>query len=138
MMDVQDCIIRTNVFDVWKLKDNLLFLRPKDNYVIDEDDMKALNEAIGSTFGKTKFFNIVEFGAYNNVTQEARRYAATEESNQYTLADAYIIKSLALKIMGNFYLKVDRPPVPTRLFKDFESALEWLESIEKRSQTLVK
>ena len=64
-------------------------------------------------------------GERTNATEEARRYAAANVP-EGRIAEAIIIGSLPVRIMGNFYLKFHKPEVPTRMFDDREEALKWL------------
>ncbi|MBC5992406.1 DUF7793 family protein [Pontibacter cellulosilyticus] len=63
-------------------------------------------------------------------TKEARDFFATE-GNEGISASALIVNSSAFKMMANFYIMVNRPKNPTRLFTDKASALEWLEQFKK-------
>jgi hypothetical protein len=47
-------------------------------------------------------------------------------ANKYGKADAFVISALPQKIMGNFYLNVFKPKVPTKLFTSEEKAILWL------------
>lgn len=49
-----------------------------------------------------------------------------KEANQYGKADAIVVRSMAQRILGNFYLKFQRPSIPTRLFNSIEEAEKWL------------
>lgn len=60
------------------------------------------------------------------VGDDARKYAAGEDSNKYTIADAFVINSIALKLVGNFYIRYNKPVRPTRIFNNEEDALVWL------------
>jgi hypothetical protein len=64
-------------------------------------------------------------GERTQATEEARRYAAGNVP-EGRVAEAIIIGSLPVRIMGNFYLKFHKPEVPTRMFDDQEEALKWL------------
>ena len=92
-----------------------------------KEGMYAANE-IGR--GK-KFYNIVTFEDFITVSAEAREFAASEESNQYTIADAFVVKNNALKLVGNFYLTFNKPKVPSKLFTDEDKAIAWLYSLQK-------
>ena len=50
------------------------------------------------------------------------------EANKFGKADAYVIKSLPQKILGNFFIKVLKPELPSRLFTNEEEALKWLKA----------
>ena len=44
-------------------------------------------------------------------------------------AEAFVINSLANRIILSMYLKIDKPSNPTKVFKDIESAKKWLSSL---------
>lgn len=60
------------------------------------------------------------------VTREVREWGATPEGARYTLCTAVTCTSLAHKILGSFFIKVQKPQRPTKMFNDVESAKEWL------------
>lgn len=62
-----------------------------------------------------------------NVDKEVRDFGTTKESASNTTANAIVSDSLAHRILGNFFIQVQRPAVPTRMFKKEEEAIEWLE-----------
>ncbi|MEO6902033.1 MAG: hypothetical protein ABI315_02640 [Bacteroidia bacterium] len=55
-----------------------------------------------------------------------REYWAKKESNPYSKADAFMINSDILRLVGNFYLKVNKPERPTKMFTDEQEAIKWL------------
>jgi hypothetical protein len=61
-------------------------------------------------------------------SKESREYLAKKESLPYSLADAYVINSFPQKIAANFYLKVNKPARPTKMFNNKEDALIWLKT----------
>lgn len=65
-------------------------------------------------------------GDYTTFTEEARSFFASERGLQYSIAEAYVFTSLAHKILGNFYLKMDKPRVTTKFFRKRKEAEAWL------------
>ncbi len=65
-------------------------------------------------------------GKYTTISQEGMKYGATEEATVLSKAEAYVINSIAQKILANFYLRIYKPPVPTRFFDSKVKAEEWL------------
>jgi hypothetical protein len=61
-------------------------------------------------------------------SKESREYLAKKESLPYSLADAYVINSFPQKIAANFYLKVNKPARPTKMFNNREDAIIWLKT----------
>lgn len=74
-------------------------------------------------------FDITEV---KQTTKEARDFMANE-GNDLVMASAMIVTSPMLKMMANFYIKVNKPKNPTRLFTDQESALEWLAQYKSKT-----
>lgn len=66
---------------------------------------------------------------------EAREESAGEAGMKYTLADAFVAKTLAQKLMVNFYLKFNKPPKPSKAFASEEDALSWLFSYSWNSKS---
>ncbi|PSR52659.1 hypothetical protein AHMF7605_03525 [Adhaeribacter arboris] len=65
-------------------------------------------------------------------TKEARDYMANE-GNELVLASAMVVNNPMLKMMANFYIMVNKPKNPTRLFTDRDSALDWLEQFKNKN-----
>lgn len=54
------------------------------------------------------------------------KHLAQNKNNPYSKADAFVISSLAQKIIANFYLKFSSPERPTKFFKEKGEAIIWL------------
>ena len=48
------------------------------------------------------------------------------KNNPYSIADGFVLSSIAQKILANFYLKINKPERPTRFFNNEEQAKEWI------------
>lgn len=80
------------------------------------EDISSANEAAAKISNYTPSLNLIILKNFVNVSPEARLYAAGEESNKYTIADAFVIESQALKLVGNFYIKFNKPTRPSKIF----------------------
>jgi hypothetical protein len=118
--------IETRGFWVQKRSDDIIVFTPQNVEEINVEYIRLANEASAKLSGGKASLNLVVLKDFLNTTPEARVYAASEESNKYTIADAFVIQSQALKIVANFYLKFNKPTRPTRIFNTEESAIEWL------------
>jgi hypothetical protein len=101
----------------------------RDDYLLTLKDAKEITRKIGELSGGKKIRQLYIPGEFNEVDREVLDYSAGEEGQKYSYAEAYVVKSLALRIMGNFYLKVKKPLNPAQLFKTREEAINWLLSI---------
>ena len=57
---------------------------------------------------------------------EAQQFASRDEVVELVSAMAIIVKSAFTRAMAELFMKFHRPPYPTRVFNDEESALRWL------------
>ncbi|MDQ4142103.1 MAG: hypothetical protein M3142_16490 [Bacteroidota bacterium] len=82
-------------------------------------------------FQDTAYPCLFDITQVKETTKEARDYMANE-GNDLVLASAMVVNSPMLKMMANFYIMVNKPKNPTRLFTDRESAVQWLEQHKRK------
>ncbi|MBL7889359.1 MAG: hypothetical protein JNL24_07405 [Bacteroidia bacterium] len=111
-------------------KDGVIFVSVKANIEIDIKEVKQVVNALETIFEGKKFPLLIVTGEYTLPTPEARAYIATPESDPYASAEAYVVKSLSQKLVGNVYLSFNKPARPTRIFNSEEKALEWLQQFK--------
>jgi hypothetical protein len=71
-------------------------------------------------------------GKYSSTDIEIMRYLAKGRGALFTLADAFILHSSTQRVLANFYMKIQRPYVPTAFFDTVEEAEAWLKSLDQR------
>lgn len=62
------------------------------------------------------------------ITKEGREHSKTLEDVFPASASAVIADTLGYKIIANFYLKVNKPRTPYKVFNDVASAEAWLKT----------
>lgn len=98
----------------------------RDGYDIKVDDIKQMTEVAGQLGKGIKFPNLIIMPVYDNISFEVREYAASKERAVYSIADAFVISSMAMQLIGNFYLQFHKPFLPTKIFTDESKAINWL------------
>lgn len=84
-------------------------------------------DQIGSQLGNGKAIPQLFLACVGQtVTKEVRDWSASPEGVKHTLCTAVACSSMAHKILGSFFIKVQKPPRPTKMFNDVFSAKEWL------------
>lgn len=122
----------TDAFRI-KLSDNFLKeIRVKKNVTLSPDNVRESMALSANFMPGEKFYVLIEGEENGSVSTEARRLAASEEYSRYTAALALCSNSLYLAIIGNLFLTVNRPKVPTRFFERREDGLIWLEEQMKK------
>lgn len=68
---------------------------------------------------------------FTYVPSEVMDYMAKSAFNKYQQAVAIIIEGLGQKLLGNFYTKIVKPEVTTKVFTCNKEAIAWLNSINE-------
>ena len=50
---------------------------------------------------------------------------------KYRYADAFIVNSLPMRLLVNFYISFNKPKIPTKMFNNPESAREWIYTLKQ-------
>jgi hypothetical protein len=62
-----------------------------------------------------------------SMDKPARDFLASPEGTRGVKAAAMMLDSAFSSFLGNFYLSVNKPPMPVRIFTNTKSALGWLQ-----------
>jgi len=76
--------------------------------------------------GSRKIPVLVDARSIRAMSLTARRAAAGAEIARVTSRCVILVGGPVSALIGNFFMKVARPPYPTRLFTDVEAAEAWL------------
>jgi hypothetical protein len=99
-------------------------LKAVDEFTV--EDVKEILAAVKEIGNGKKFRNLVTVPQYVPIHKDARALSAKEEGNLYTIADAMVVNTTAMKLVLNIYMAFDKPIRPTRSFTTKEAAIEWL------------
>lgn len=116
----------TNKFKVSVLNYEYYLSEIKENVNFEVDDLKQLVEFQKEICGK-KLPALVICSQDTITNNELLNYMAKNENSPYSKADAFVIFSLAQKILANVYTKIIKPERPVKYFNNKEEALKWLE-----------
>jgi hypothetical protein len=118
--------INFNFGTVQLLDNTIIRLEMFDNVTIGVDECRLLNNAIGELSNSKQSLILMVPNNGTHFTPESRTFSASEEGLRYTIADAMVVQNLAQKLIVSFYLKVNKPPKPSKAFSSEEEAVSWL------------
>lgn len=111
-------------------------------FYVDEQGIIRGREADGSSFGLSDAQEaiaairelaggsrrglVVDISDLRTMTRDARAYFTHKDHAEFLYAVALVVRSLISRAIGNFFLGLNKPEVPTRLFTNDEDALAWL------------
>ena len=108
--------------------DGLMHVHIKGGAELELVDAIKVVEAIGTLGDKKKFPILIDCEEFSSVDKEVRVFSASKEANIYTSADAVAYHSLAHKLFADFYVNYNKPQIPTKIFDNNESAIDWLKT----------
>lgn len=111
---------------------NVITAEVKENVDISVEKMNELLQEAVRIAGFKKYFVIVDARAGFHSEADVRDYYASNEYAKYRYADAFIVKSLATRLMVNFYISFNKPSIPTKTFTDPEEAARWINELRQR------
>lgn len=117
------------MFHLFKRSDGIIQLNTSDDAWFTIKESQEFVEALKKITGGVPHLILKVPGAHALVDKDSRTYMATEEALRYSIAEAVIIRSLAQRVVGNFYLNFNKPVRPVKLFDAMEQAENWLLSL---------
>lgn len=117
--------ISDNKFIISLIEESYYDLFIKDNVEIFVEDMLRIVEAQKQLSGQ-RIPILISGGKYSTTNVEVMSFLAKNENIPYSKVSAYVTNSISQKLLGNFYIKINKPERPTRFFNAKEDALIWL------------
>jgi len=115
------------------LDDNIIYLRYKTDSYFELEDAIEVNTHIFN-LAKGKHYSVIVDGrgVFGNITNEARmHYVNDPKTKNIRLAEAIILDNLPARIFARFYMKVNKPNNPVKIFSNEIEAEKWIYAIYK-------
>lgn len=104
----------------------ILQIRMNSDMEVTYEEAYGILDFVRTKFPKKRFPHYIELNEFAIPSKDVREFMVSEERVKIALADAMVLKSLPQKLMGNLYLQINKPKIPTKFFNTKEAALEWL------------
>lgn len=114
------------------LENNIIQVETTADYEASIDDIKEINNETSLMAADQKYLILVLTNQGASATSEAREYAAKESVRKNLIAEAIVIKNIALRLAATVYMKVNRPKQRIKLFNSKNEALKWLREIRAK------
>ncbi|MBI3518798.1 MAG: hypothetical protein HY062_05510 [Bacteroidetes bacterium] len=93
-------------------------------------DIKEIHKAVSQLSNNQKALLLLSASNYTLIDIDAKKFLSTPEAGLHSIAEAYVIKSLAQRLILNFLIKVHGTPVPVRFFTEIHTAIAWLNNFK--------
>ena len=117
-----------NKFKVESLGNSIFRVTAFEGIELELDDAKEMREMLVKLSAGKNYCVLLDARAPFHVSSEARKLIAGKEYSFERIAAAFVITSFANMLIGNFFIKVNKPYTPTKIFSTEENALMWLQS----------
>jgi hypothetical protein len=122
-------IIATEICDLFTVQlrsDGIIHTHVSSQQDFTIESLKKFNVLIGQMLNYKKAPLLVTGEQFAFPTLETRQFWAKEKSCVYSAAEAFVATNFGHKLIGNFYLKINKPQRPTNVFSNEIEALKWL------------
>ena len=106
--------------------DGILISAYKESSNIEIEDAIMVRDATLELTGGKKCVALVDLTNVRTISKEARYYFSGTEFAQVFIAAASFVSTPVSKIIGNFFLGMNKPAMPVRLFNSRDEAIAWL------------
>lgn len=127
-MQVPKNAINVTGYWTWMGDDGIARTKVKPNIEITLEYALENTEAVSSLYIDKKFPILIDSRGIRSMSREAREHFSTRGRDSKTNAFGIVIKSPLSRVVGNFFLGLNKPAVPTRLFDNEEDAIKWLKN----------
>ena len=120
-------ILKTNTAIAWYL-DSTLFVECLPDAVITLEDAVEHIERSSEIIEERDFVQLIDMRRLKSITREARVLYSRKNSNLNCKAVALLVSSPLSRVIANFFLGMNKPDRPIKLFTNKEKAITWLKT----------
>ncbi len=113
------------------IEPDLVHTHFRDHRTVTVEEVQAMFDAIEKESGGGKVLLMVSVGLGTSMSNEARAFASSPDSNRYIAADAIVVRDFGHQLAANVFVRHHKPTRPIKMFADEAEALAWLR--QKRS-----
>jgi len=128
-------VIELTWFTTW-MEDGICRTVVKSNAVIELHHAQENTDTVVTLSNNSQPPILVDIRKIKSINKEARDHFAMRDRKPRVCAIAMLINSPLSKVVGNFYLAINQPSVPTKLFNSEDKAIEWLKQFVGNKERL--
>lgn len=107
---------------------DMMLIDYDEGAVVEIAEARAAGDVIAELCAGRKVPMMVDFAGLRSQSKDSRHYFANDvEMLSNFTAVAILVNSALTKVIANFYMGINKPKIPTRMFDDRDAALAWLE-----------
>lgn len=120
-------VIETSAYWTWMGKDGVGRTKVKEGAHVTIKEAKENSKAVLS-LADHEFPLLIDSTGIKSITKEGRDYFSMNNRESLVIALGIVVNSPLSRVVGNFFMGLNKPRVDTKLFRTEEAALEWLKT----------
>lgn len=128
-MSINNKQIELRTFNTW-IDKGICHTCVKPNAIIELNDAQQNSDAVRQLSNGLRYPLLVNLKEIYYISKEARDHFSMQGRNPGISAIAMLIKSPGSRIIGNFFISLSKPAVPTQLFTEEAKAIKWLQQFK--------
>ena len=118
--------LESTAFYTWMGEDGICRTRVKEGAEVTIVEARENSEMVLSLKNERKYPLIVDSRKIKSMTKEARDFFSLNNRPSPVNSIAIIVGSTLSRVIGNFFIGLNRSRVPNKLFNSPDQALKWL------------
>ncbi|WP_317899204.1 DUF7793 family protein [Aurantibacillus circumpalustris] len=114
-------------FGQLEYENRILTVRITEGTEITEKTLELIFSEASKLAGNLTFCILADVRNLATAGSAARKYSANNSYSKQHLAYATLTDKISVILLANFFIKVNRPSVPSKLFKEEKGAMHWLQ-----------
>jgi hypothetical protein len=123
-------VTEIKAYYTWMGNDGIARTKVKPYTDVTLEEAKENSIAVNALSAGESFPLLIDSRQIRSITKEARDFFSMNNRESCVSAFAIIIDSPLSRIIGNFFMGLNKPRVPARLFTTETEALKWLKEFK--------
>ncbi len=118
--------IDVTLYWTWMGEDGICRTKIKPGACVTLKEAAENTDAVTSFYKDKRFPLLIDSRGIKSMDREARNQFSTNNRETRINSFAVVVKSPLSRVIGNFFMGLNKPQVPAKLFDNEVKALEWL------------
>jgi hypothetical protein len=129
-------IKKENEWVLMEIRAHYFYVCYKPNTLLDLKAAKTIIQEATELAGDKIYPALTDIREMPTHNKDVREYFANEGSHNAS-ANAIMVSSSISKVLANFFLTLNKPVVPTKIFTDLSKAVKWLEMFPVKARPVL-
>ncbi len=112
------------------VSDRIIEIFVKEDMLIEAGDLREVYRTLSELAQGKRYLIIFVAPQYSSFTKEALDEISIQNKIDFTLAEAVVLNSVAMKLTAKFHFRDENAPFPSEIFSTVEQAIVWLNGLE--------